>query len=529
MAGNNAAAGPSSTQPRRSPGGVIRALLVVLVLLTGMLAPLDPRTAPAWAWNLPGQGQQRPIGPAPLQPSAPTGRLQEQAPPVAVQQLQEALAERQPLVEIISPRDGALLSDGPWELRARVRDWPLADAGRLGLGAHLVVQVDAEAPLRLVGDPSDLRLQVPALAPGSHRITVYAAKPWGEAVKSPGAICQIRLHRVAANPLGLPAPGSPQLIPVSPTVASATEPVLLDWILLDAPLQNLRPGDGSWRLRVSINGDSFLLDQNVPLWLQGWRPGNNSLLLELVDGLGDALNAPFNSQVLEVNLPGNGTAQSSPPRWLQGRLSEQELGLLLGSINPAELEAQAEAPGDDVNADQGTNGRADEAADDRSDADEVGAPIADQPAENKPEPDALEHPLDQPANQAETDLEPLNRSPQPSAEEPSTQEASTQEATAQEAGAEEAIPDASRRDQQASPQPLSKTVEPVVPVEAATADTTEPEAAAPSRAPTQTPAERVSSSSSLVGSARDQVNPDGSLIKPKPNGPLAGLRQRLNP
>ena len=524
MAGNNAAAGPSSTQPRRSPGAVIRALLVALVLLTGVLAPLDPHTAPAWAWSLPGRGQQRPSGPSPLQPSAPTGRLQEQAPPVAVQQLQEALSEREPQVEIISPRDGALLSDGPWELKARVRDWPLADAGRLGLGAHLVVQVDAEPPLRLVGDPSDLRLQVPALAPGSHRITVYAAKPWGEAVKSPGAIRQIRLHRVAANPLGLPAPGSPQLIPVSPTVASAAEPVLLDWILLDAPLQNLRPGDGSWRLRVSINGDSFLLDQNVPLWLQGWRPGNNSLLLELVDGLGDPLNAPFNSQVLEVNLPGNGSAQSSQPRWRQGRLNELELGLLLGTISPAELDAKAEAPRDDANAGIDTSGVTEEMADQGSDSDEGVAPAADQTAANKPEPDALEQPLDQPGNQAETSLEPLNRSPQASAAGPS---------------AAAPNPEASTPDQPAAPQPLSKPVEPVEPVETvqpstetvqpAPQDTTEPEAAAPSRPPTQTPAERVSSSTSLVGSARDQVNPDGSLIKPKPNGPLAGLRQRLNP
>jgi len=41
------------------------------------------------------------------------------------------------------------------------------------------------------------------------------------------------------------------------------------------------------------------------------------------------------------------------------------------------------------------------------------------------------------------------------------------------------------------------------------------------------PPERISSSTPLGGSARDQVNPDGSLIQPTPNGPLAGLRHLL--
>ncbi len=41
------------------------------------------------------------------------------------------------------------------------------------------------------------------------------------------------------------------------------------------------------------------------------------------------------------------------------------------------------------------------------------------------------------------------------------------------------------------------------------------------------PPERISSTTPLGGTARDQVNADGSLIKPRPSGPLAGLRQRI--
>jgi hypothetical protein len=54
-----------------------------------------------------------------------------------------------------------------------------------------------------------------------------------------------------------------------------------------------------------------------------------------------------------------------------------------------------------------------------------------------------------------------------------------------------------------------------------------PEAsAAVATAPTQ---ERARPSSSLSGRARDQVAADGSLLKPRPEGPLARLRQRFQP
>lgn len=318
--------GASATKPanHRHPilwrKGLLTLLFVALLVLPVGYGPISWKRATPPADGL-------------LQTQAPSGRLQEVAPPGAVQQLQEALALRRPQVTIEAPRDGANLPAGPIKLSLQVRDWPLVDAGQLGLGPHVVVQVDDLPAIRLSG----LELELPPLSPGSHRITAYAARPWGEAVKSPGAWSQIRVHRVTANPLAIPQPGTPQLLPVSPADLADSEPLLLDWLLLDAPLQGLRDNDGSWRLRVSVNGDSFLVDQNSPLWLKGWQPGSNSLLLELVDGLGEPLNPPFNSLVREVVLdpskPGLG--------WQKGRLAEAELAQLLGTAPP---EPPAQAP-----------------------------------------------------------------------------------------------------------------------------------------------------------------------------------------
>lgn len=303
--------------------GVLTAILLVVL----SLAP-----PAAHAISLPGR---RP--PSPTAPTLTTGRSsqQEVAPPLGVQQLQEALEGRRPRLEILAPADGALLEEGPWTLQLQVEDWPLVDAGPLGLGPHVVVQLDGDPPLPLTSTTATMR----PLEPGSHRLTVYAARPWGEVVKSPSAQRQIRLHRVAANPLSQPAPGSPQLIAVSPRGTAASTPLLLDWLLLDAPLQNLRSGDASWRLRVSINGDSFLVDRQTPLWLEGWRIGSNAIQLDLLDGLGEPLNPPFNSLVEEVILQPGG---ESPP-WQGGRLDPSTLASLLGEApSPSAPEPGAE-------------------------------------------------------------------------------------------------------------------------------------------------------------------------------------------
>jgi len=112
------------------------------------------------------------------------------------------------------------------------------------------------------------------------------------------------------------------------------QPVLLDWLLIDAPLQNLRQDDASWRLRITVNGESFLVDQQTPLWLSGWRAGANALLWELVDGQGEPLNPPYNSIVSELYLEDTKMSKQSNFSWLNGRLNSEVLAVLLGNASP---------------------------------------------------------------------------------------------------------------------------------------------------------------------------------------------------
>ncbi|MFM7641741.1 MAG: hypothetical protein ACKO45_09350 [Cyanobium sp.] len=293
-----------------------------------------PSAAQALSWRLPGRAT-----PTPPRPGSGLARqgLQEVPPPDGVQRLQVALEDRDPQVRILAPADGSLLPDGPWSLRLQVSDWPLVEAAPLGMGPHLVVQLDGHPPRPVV----ETEVEMPPLSPGSHLLTVYAAKPWGEAHKGPAALQQIRVHRLAPNSATLPPPGTPQLIPVSPVGPSGAPPLLLDWLLIDAPLQGLRTEALGWRLRVTLNGESVLLDRQIPLWLKGWQPGSNALLWELLDGRGEPLNPPFNSLLQEVIVPP--AVANDQPRF--GALTALETAVLLGE-QPASLlmPAPAEEP-----------------------------------------------------------------------------------------------------------------------------------------------------------------------------------------
>ena len=468
-----------------APRGALRRALVALVLSVVLFA-----TA---ACGKQSAGLKADPRPAPSS-QAPGGALQEVAPPGGVQQLQAGLNERSPQIEVVAPADNSVLPDGPWTLQLRVQDWPLADAGPLGLGPHVVVQLDDAPPLRLTSPEAVAAIAMPELRPGSHRVTVYAARPWGEAVKAPGASRQVRLHRVSRNPAALPAPGSAQLIAVSPDGPQPGEPVLLDWLLLDAPLQHLRSDDAQWRLRISVNGDSFLVDRQTPLWLKGLKRGSNAVQLELLDGRGDPLNPPFNSLVREVVI-----GAGNRPAWLKASLTADEMARLNGDTPP--------------------------------EPDPTPEPAPEPTPEPTPEPAAAPQPAAAPDPEPVPTPEPgpAMQTSEPAATTPATaQDAPTPEPVEPTSQAAEAPPEpAAPTEPEPEPEPEPEAVAPAAPAPAAPETVAEAPALSPPPLAIPSPPERMAPSTSLAGSARDQVRADGSLLQPKSRGPLAGLREKL--
>ncbi len=502
----------------RKRGNLLSRILLLPLLLLLLLPGCDRLTAFRNATD------RRPA-PVPIQ--APAGRLQEVGPPGAVAQLGAALAGRHPHVNVISPAAETVLPPGPWTLDIQLTDWPLVRSETQGLGTHLVVQIDDEEPLRVSdwgdGDPAAglLRLQLPPLRPGSHRLTAYAARPWGEAVKQPGASTQLLLHRVSADPLSQPTPRSPRLIPVSPAGLAQAEPVLIDWLLLDAPLQGLRQDDGQWRLRISVNGDSFLVDQNVPLWLKGFHNGSNAVLMELLDGRGEPLNPPFTSAVREVLI--DSTAKR--PVWLQPSLGEPALAVLLGKepgLAPPADQEPAALPTAELDGEPDTASTIGEAPDRGT------AP----PSTAIPEPPASEPAPSEPAITEPSSSEPSRSEPR--ASEPADSGATPSEQPAPE------LADADPADRTVAESPEPAAQEPAAPTPAATGmeprarqstqsanEPSMPGQPSPEDAPASAPGPQPGTGPRTT--ARELVREDGSMIRQEPEGPLSALRRRLAP
>ena len=307
-----------STMPRR---GLTSFLGVLLTLLIFGGSPLEGQALPDWIARQTAEGNQ------PSLKSSSGMSLQEVAPPTAVQRLRQQLDRHHPDLQLISPGNDEVIASSEAELVLEVKDWPLVNDRELGGGPHVMVQIDALPSRRLDQAEGDrLHLTLAGLQPGSHRFSAWAAYPWGEAVKSPGASLQGRFHLWQKLDGTQPNSEDPWLVPVSSADGQSQQQLLLDWLIWNAPLQNLREGDGRWRVRISVNGDSFLMDRQDPLWIRHKAEGRGTdIQMELVNGLGEPLQPVFNNNLLHLPAPGNGS-----PAWLRSNLSDHDLLVLSG-------------------------------------------------------------------------------------------------------------------------------------------------------------------------------------------------------
>ena len=448
--------------------------LQTLLALWIMVVPAA--TAQAWPWGADSSGDGERSAEI-ISVSSPSGRLQEVSPPGAVQQLQAALSSHTPRLELIKPSDGALLKTGEVQVTLRIQDWPLAEDPQLGLGAHVALQIDDDPPLRFGHAENDrLQITLPGLSPGSHRFTAYAAMPWGEAVKSQGASLQWRLDLLQQLSGTQPNQDAPWLAMVSPSDLSNGDPLLIDWLIWNAPLQNLREGDGRWRLRISVNGDSFLVDRQEALWLKASGNGNGSVQMELLDGLGDPITPVFNNQ-----LRATAARPGLRPIWMQSKLSDEQMARLLGVAIPEteqSSERDATPPQTALNPDSETETETEKS-------------IQDNPST------------------------PINTPAAPKVEEPTVEESTIEEPTMEQQAMVpspkqiESSPPATTADDELPVLPDQSADDTEEPLETSKADKAAPERSIRTTEPASEP-EKLRITSSLGGSARELLNEDGT-------------------
>ena len=228
----------------------------------------------------------------------PDTELAEVAPPKTIKELNSSLEAYFPEVKIVAPKAEQTFNRTDIEVRLNVENLPLFKDDTLQLGNHLNLVVDNEPflPIYSIKEP----IIIKNLAPGTHTIRVFAVRPWGESFKNEKAYTQTTFNVLTETNDNRPEPGIPLLTYNSPTRTYGAEPLLLDFYLTNAPLhaiaqKNLNLKD--WRIKATVNGISFILEDWQPIYLTGLEPGENWVQLELVDETGNSIENAFNNTV----------------------------------------------------------------------------------------------------------------------------------------------------------------------------------------------------------------------------------------
>jgi uncharacterized protein YjbI with pentapeptide repeats len=255
-----------------------------------------------------------------------TGRVSEMAPPPLIQELQAEFDDNQPQVTILEPKPNAVLADNRVSVQFQVKDLTLFKNAKFGLGPHLHVLLDNQT-YQPVYD-ADQPLVLENLTPGTHTLRAIAARPWHESFKNDGAYAQVTFHVFTQTDENNPDPELPLLTYSRPQGTYGAEPIMLDFYLTNAPLHLVAQEDkqddiADWRIRATVNGDSFILDQWQPVYLKGFKPGKNWVKLEYIDEQGNPVNNLYSNTARLITLDPDG--QDGLAQLVRGDVSLEEI------------------------------------------------------------------------------------------------------------------------------------------------------------------------------------------------------------
>ncbi|MEH2409947.1 hypothetical protein [Nostoc sp.] len=253
-------------------------------------------------------------------------QFSEISPPSVIQELRPILEVYQPQVTIVTPQPDEVFPDNKVTASFQVKDLPIFKDPQLQLGPYLHVILDNQ-PYIPVYDLSQ-PLGLPDLSPGTHTLRVFASRPWHESFKNEGAYAQTTFHVFTKTDDNNPDPKLPLLTYSRPESSYGAEPILLDFYLTNAPLHLVgkeNPNDkfSDWRIRSTINGESFIFDRWQAVYLKGFRPGKNWVKLEFLDNQGNPLKNAFNTTVRLIDYQPNGKDTLS--RITRGELTADEV------------------------------------------------------------------------------------------------------------------------------------------------------------------------------------------------------------
>ena len=253
-------------------------------------------------------GDNKPVSKAPTATVAPNINITEVSPPNEIQRLGRLLERYTPQVSIVSPKPDEVLNDTQVSVKFDVKNLPIFKNADFGLGPHIHVTLDNQE-YKAVYDLTQTAT-FDHLSAGTHTIRAFASRPWHESFKNQGAYAQTTFHVLTKTGENTPEPKTPLLTYSRPVGTYGAEPIMLDFYLQNAPLHLLGKEEEAiddWQVRATIDGKSFTFDRWEPIYLKGFKTGQNWVKLELLEPDGDAIANVFNSTAHLINYQPNGS------------------------------------------------------------------------------------------------------------------------------------------------------------------------------------------------------------------------------
>ncbi|MBE9061668.1 hypothetical protein [cf. Phormidesmis sp. LEGE 11477] len=274
-----------------------------------------------------------------------SGPISEVAPPAIFSDLAELQSDQQPQVAIAYPQPDQVIEDTQIEVQLNIQNFSIYKDEEIGLGPHIQLILDNQPARSVYSLEEPITLE--ALAPGSHTLRAIAVWPWGESFKNETAYAQTTFHLFGKTNENAPDPELPLLTLVEPQGTFGAEPLLLDFYLTNAPLHFLaqeNPEDElpEWKVRGTVNGRDFVVDQWQPIYLRGFEPGRNWVQLTLIDEQGQPIENEFNSTIRVIDY--DPTQRDALAQLVRGELSLQQVGRIVDLDYQPPLEVTAPEP-----------------------------------------------------------------------------------------------------------------------------------------------------------------------------------------
>lgn len=206
--------------------------------------------------------------------------------------------------------------EGTYELGSQTLDADIKGCANSNQGQHIHVIVDNN-PYTAHYNSEFTR---PITRPGNHVVLAFLSRSYHESIKSPGAyvLQQLTVGDVEKKEVDLSGPQMFYSRPKGTYKGKDTKKVMLDFYLVNTTIAP----DGN-KVKATINGQEFMIDEWAPYFIEGLPMGETNIQLQLVDKDGKEIPGPYNTVNRTITLEKGANAQPKKPTAKEGEAEKK--------------------------------------------------------------------------------------------------------------------------------------------------------------------------------------------------------------